>query len=454
MNRYLLQPSRENFVQQRPMGSEQEAVTRHPHAFIQPDTYAPFGIKAAFSETDERLVLDTGDIVYIDCGTLTEWCTREGNGALEALYHERRLRKLMAAVAIDLGQSLYCRTAGYSDGQYNSLGYHLNACSVRIPERQKELYAVFESFLATSPPLYGAGIITPNGPAFCQKALSVGSGRKDMLSTQIGDGTVPEGFQRNEITCLDALTSALQAFVRNTDITLLLTYLEYGGKIDDDYLLLETPKQNYLAASQDVSLSRFYKTTSGKTIKLIDHQYLWLDRLKSVASNLDIGPHNRLGLNQRERLMGILASWAPEPDINNRNYGETPTCFDWAARFAYVCKKCNLDLTQLKYKQGSNKSANAAAKDIHWDTLAPNPVSAHYWGSRKILSRQCETGILPRLLHPDHILRPEDISRNRGDWRGECVRQFGYNICELSWGNLLLFDQGSLENLNPYDPTL
>ncbi|MDE0973750.1 MAG: depupylase/deamidase Dop [Candidatus Nanopelagicales bacterium] len=245
--------------------------------------------------------------------------------------------------------------------------------------------------------------------------------KRPIINTRDEPHADPEKYRRLHVIVGDANMSETATMLKMGTTSLILALIESGfnefGKFE-----LSDPVGSMSKVSYDLTMQQVLPMASGKSMRAIDIQYLYLETIRA---------HLFAGAEPDAQTQEILQLWQATLDALNDHTGE----YSQAAQ--YVDWVCKYHLMQ-NYRDRDSldwDSSRLELIDLQYSDIDPDRGIAH-----KLMRR----GSLQTLFTPEQINTAVEHPPidTRAYFRGECVRRYPQNVAAASWDSVV-FDTGA-----------
>ena len=245
--------------------------------------------------------------------------------------------------------------------------------------------------------------------------------KRPIINTRDEPHADPEKYRRLHVIVGDANMSETATLLKMGTTSLILALIESGFDEFGQFELSD-PVGSMSKVSYDLTMQQVLPMASGKSMRAIDIQYLYLDTIRARLE-AETEPD--------AQTQEILQLWQSTLDALDDRTGE----FSQAAQ--YVDWVCKYHLMQNYRDRDSLEwdSPRLGLIDLQYSDIDPDRGIA-----LKLMSR----GSLQTLFTPEQINTAVERPPidTRAYFRGECVRRYPQNVAAASWDSVV-FDTGA-----------
>ncbi|MBN4054428.1 proteasome accessory factor PafA2 family protein [Nitrospira defluvii] len=300
--------------------------------FEKQDRHRPF----SFHEMKSDLMLGNGARFYND-HTHPEYSTPECASLKDLIAHDRAGERILLACAKARDRALGSQGAvqlykNNTDHHGHSYGCHDNYLLPRhLPFN--DLHTFLIPFLVTRQVFAGAGKVGIEIGNTHQQGIFQLSQRADFIEVEVSIDTMhkrpilntrdephadPKLYRRLHLILGDSNMSEYATALKVGTTWIVLQLIEQG--LAPKEAALQSPVETIRNVSRDTSLRYPMPLSTGKTIRPIDHQRLYLDAAKKAFSKGD------------EETTWILENWESTLDILDKDFMQLADRIDWISK--------------------------------------------------------------------------------------------------------------------------
>ena len=244
--------------------------------------------------------------------------------------------------------------------------------------------------------------------------------KRPIINTRDEPHADPEKYRRLHVIVGDANMSEIATMLKMGTTSLVLALIESGFDEFEQFELAH-PVASMSKVSYDTTMQQVLPMASGKSMRAIDIQYLYLDTIRT---------HLFAGTEPDPPTQEILQLWQSTLDSLHDHTGEYSVAaqyVDWIAKYQLMQDYRNRDSLDWD-------SPRLGLIDLQYSDIDPDRGIA-----LKLMSR----GSLRTIFTADQINTAVDQppSDTRAYFRGECVRRYPQNVAAASWDSVV-FDTG------------
>ena len=244
--------------------------------------------------------------------------------------------------------------------------------------------------------------------------------KRPIINTRDEPHADPEKYRRLHVIVGDANMSEIATMLKMGTTSLILALIESGFN-EFEFFELADPVASMSKVSYDTTLQRVLTMASGKSMRAIDIQYLYLDTIrKHLFAREEPDPQTQ----------EILQLWQSTLDSLHDQSGEHAVAaqyVDWIAKYQLMQRYRDRDSLDWD-------SPRLGLIDLQYSDIDPD---------RGIALKLMSKGVLRTVFSADQINTAVDQppSDTRAYFRGECVRRYPQNVAAASWDSVV-FDTG------------
>ena len=245
--------------------------------------------------------------------------------------------------------------------------------------------------------------------------------KRPIINTRDEPHADPEKYRRLHVIVGDANMSETATMLKMGTTSLILALIESGfnefGRFE-----LSDPVGSMSKVSYDLSMQQVLPMASGKSMRAIDIQYLYLD---TIRAHLFAGTEPD---GQTEEILQLWQSTLDALDDHTGEYSQAAQYVDWVCK--YHLMQNYRDRDSLDWD-----SPRLGLIDLQYSDIDPD---------RGIALKLMRRGSLQTLFTPEQINTAVEHPPidTRAYFRGECVRRYPQNVAAASWDSVV-FDTGA-----------
>ena len=245
--------------------------------------------------------------------------------------------------------------------------------------------------------------------------------KRPIINTRDEPHADPEKYRRLHVIVGDANMSETATMLKMGTTSLILALIESGFN-DFGQFELSDPVASMSKVSYDLSMQQVLPMASGKSLRAIDIQYLYLDAIRAhlfARTEPDL---------QTQEILQLWQSTLDSLDDRTGEYSVAAQYVDWVSKYQLMQGYRNRDSLDWD-------SPRLALIDLQYSDIDP---------TRGIALSLMSRGSLRTLFTADQINTAVDQppTDTRAYFRGECVRRYPQNVAAASWDSVV-FDVGA-----------
>ncbi len=245
--------------------------------------------------------------------------------------------------------------------------------------------------------------------------------KRPIINTRDEPHADPEKYRRLHVIVGDANMSETATMLKMGTTSLILALIESGFN-DFGQFELSDPVASMSKVSYDLSMQQVLPMASGKSLRAIDIQYLYLDTIRAhlfARTEPDL---------QTQEILQLWQSTLDSLDDRTGQYSVAAQYVDWVSKYQIMQGYRNRDSLDWD-------SPRLALIDLQYSDIDP---------TRGIALSLMSRGSLRTLFTADQINTAVDQppTDTRAYFRGECVRRYPQNVAAASWDSVV-FDVGA-----------